>query len=629
MKYLLRGKGERVLLSGNEAVARGAIEAGIKFITGYPGTPASDIVDVLARVAKDLNLYVEWSVNEKVAFEAAFAAALAKVKSMFVCKHLGLNWIMDPWIVASETGVNAPFIIVTGDDVHPYASQTAQDTRYFAITAKSPMLEPATIQEAKDIISYASKVSSELYLPVVVRVTLRICHSKGVTILNDIKLDNTKPEFPRNPDRYVMIASYVRRRLPELKRKYYIKAQQLAEQSSYNKVLIKDDAKLGIIASGITFTYAKEALEILRLENRISILKLAWHSPLPKRLIADFLAQHDEILVLEEIDPVIEEQVKAIAFEHDLKPRVYGRLTGHIPMEGEIRTETVINALSAILKLNRRLQYDDPEELKKVVVRRIPYLCPGCPHRASYYVLKYVLNKLGKKYVITGDRGCYNQGVHPPLRAIDTCICMGASIAMAHGFSKALEDYITVAVIGDSTFFHAGLPALVNATYNNSKPLIVVLDNQWTAMTGLQPNPATGLTATLEPTLKFYPEAASEALGVDYVKVVDPYNISEAIKIVHEAIKYIEEKGKPAVIVFRHPCRITELRELKKKGFKPNTYVVDESLCKGCKYCITVFGCPAIEFNSLTKKASINPIKCNGCGVCSQICPFGAIKTKS
>lgn len=626
---ILGGKGERVLLSGNEAIARGALEAGIKFVSGYPGTPVSEVVDVLARVAKDVGIYVEWSVNEKVAFEAAYAASLSNVKSMFVCKHLGLNWIMDPWLVATETGVNAPLIIVTGDDTHPYASQTAQDTRYFALATKSPMIEPATIQEAKDIVSYATTISEELKLPVVLRVTLRICHSKGVTVLGEIKLDSIKPEFTRNPHRYVMIASYVRKRLPELKRKYYSDALKLSEKSPLNKAIVVDGAKLGIITLGVSFTYAREALDILGLKERVSLLKLTWHNPLPRSVIVDFLTLHDKVLILEEVDPIVENEIKALAYEYNLKTRIYGKLTGHIPLCGELTTDTVVNAVSKILKLNTSLNVVECKELERIIVKRIPYLCPGCPHRASYYVIKYVLNRLGKKYVITGDRGCYNQGVHPPLRAIDTCICMGASIAMAHGFSKVLNDYIIVAVIGDSTFFHAGLPALVNVVYNNSKPLIVVLDNNWTAMTGLQPNPATGLTATLDPTVKFYPEVVSESLGIDYVKVVDPYNIDKAINVVYEAVRYIEEKCKPAVIVFRHPCRIVELREFRKRGIKPQVYVVDGNKCRGCKYCIMMFGCPAIELNTSTGKAVINPLKCNGCGVCTQICPYKAIKPKS
>ncbi len=628
-------KGERVLLTGDEAIARGILESGIKFITGYPGTPASEIVDELASIARQYGLYVEWSVNEKVGFEVAYASSLAGVGSAFVCKHLGLNWIMDPWIVASETGVNAPLLIVTGDDVHPYASQNAQDTRFLARVAKSPMVEPSTIQEAKDIVKLAADVSRRLELPVVVRATLRICHSRGVVELGDVPGGTFKGFFKPDKERYVMIASKVRRRLPLLNRKFYYDAVKIAEEFPLNKVIYSDNAELGVIAVGLSFAYAWEAVEMLGLRDKVSFLKLAWHLPPPRELISKFLSDHSRVLVLEEVDPFLENEVKSIAYDVGARVRIFGKYSGHIPFEGELNTGIVARAIARITGCYREVEMSalsnggaPVNNLSDLVIRRIPYLCPGCPHRASYYSIKQAVKSLGLKAIVTGDRGCYNQGVHPPLEAIDTCICMGASIAMAHGFSKSRVDDVVIAVIGDSTFFHAGLPALVNAVYNGSKILVAVFDNRWTAMTGLQPNPSTGVNAMREPARRFYPEELAKAIGVDYVRTVDPYDVKASVDEVVKAIEYIRSEGKPAVLVFRRPCIIQEAREWRRKGVKPTPYIVNWDRCTGCRYCIVSLGCPALEFNEERRKVSINEDKCVGCGVCAQVCPADAIAPK-
>lgn len=614
--------GIRVLLMGNEAIARGAIEAGVQVATSYPGTPASEIMGALSRVAKKFGVYVEWSTNEMVAFEVAYAASLSGLRSMVSFKHLGFNWVLDPLLVSAYTGVNGGLVAVTADDPHPYSSQNAEDTRYYVRISKVPCLEPSDIQEAKDFLPIAFKLSEGLQLPVIVRVTNRISHTRGDVVLGPLNNERRSPVFKKDFKRYVMIAPYARQRHPWLNEQYR-KAAELAEASPLNRLEVKEGAELGIIASGVAYLYVKEALKQLNITDKASVLKLSFTNPIPKKLIANFLRKVRKVLVVEEIEPIIENEVKAVAFDHGLNPKIYGRSTGHIPLEFELTPEKIMQAVADILSPMAMdlLNNDDVKKmLNPLAPPRTPFLCPGCPHRASYYAIKKALKKNRKEGIIVGDRGCYNQGVHPPLQAIDTCICMGASIAMACGFYHAGVEEPVIAVIGDSTFFHAGIPALINAVHNKANMTLVVLDNQWTAMTGHQPSPSTGMTATGEETKRLLIEDVANACGVDFVKVVDPYNVNEAVEALREAVNH----NLPAVVICRHTCALQEERFLRRRGESRPPYKVNESLCVGCKVCVTEFGCPAMEWKG-DDKAWIDPSKCVGCGVCSQICLRSAI----
>ena len=617
----LDSPGRRVLMLGNLAIARGAIEAGVRVAASYPGTPSSEIMGSLCQVAPQLGIHAEWSTNEKVAYEVAFAASLSGLRSLVSCKHLGVNWISDALLVSAYTGVNGGLVLVVADDVQPYSSQNAEDTRYYAKLAKIPCLEPSNVQEAKDIMRHAFELSEAVQLPVMVRVTTRISHSRGDVRLGPIPKPNKTGHFERDPERYVTIAPNARRRHPWLNRQYE-RAAELAEGFPLNKLELKGGAKVGVIACGLSYEYVKEAVKILNADEKVSVLKIATSNPLPSKLIERFLNAVDDALVVEEIEPVVETGVRAIAQIHRIDIPIFGRLTGDMPKEFELTPSIVVKAISKMLGVEASPSplSGDVEEVKKLAFRRIPFLCAGCPHRASYYAIKRALKLVRKGGIVTGDRGCYNQGVHPPLKAIDTCVCMGASISMACGFYKAGVDEPVVAVIGDSTFFHAGIPPLINAVVNKAKITVVVLDNGWTAMTGFQPDPSTGLTATGEPTKTLKVEDIVTACGVEFVKVVDPYDVKEAVNAMIEAINYPEV----SVVVFRHACALQELRERRRLGIKPVRYFVDQEACTDCRVCLTQLGCPAMIVEG--GRVAIDPYGCVGCGVCAQVCPVGAIK---
>jgi len=618
---LLAPPGSKVLYLGNEAVARGAIEAGAKVATSYPGTPASEILSSLARVAKKVGMYVEWAVNEKVAFEVAFAASLANVRAIMSCKHLGVNWISDALLVAAYTGVNGGLVIVSADDTHPYSSQNAEDTRYYTKLAKIPCLEPSDIPEAKEIVKYGFKLSETLQLPVYVRITQRISHSKSDVTVGEVEKVNREARFEKDFKRYVMIATYSKERQRVLNKKYYEDAVKIFDNIEFNKV-ISNESSIGVIGCGVTFGYVVEALERLGLADKVDVMKLSTPSPLPYNFIGKFLENKEKVLVVEEGEPIVEEGICRIALSFNRNVSIYGQYTGHIPREFELSTGIVAKAIKAFIEgVTPSFERKAAEEIGK----RIPALCAGCPHRASYYALKRALRELGKKGIIVGDRGCYNQGIHPPLRAIDTCICMGASIAMAVGFERAGVKEPVIAVIGDSTFYHAGVQPLLDAVFNNSKITVLIFDNSWTSMTGHQPNPGTGVNAMGEPSLRIRAENIARSCGVGFVKVVNPLDLNNTIKTIKEAIMY----DGVAVVVCRSPCTLQYLRELRKRGEKPDKIVLIEDRCVGCKLCVTQLGCPALLFDEEKKKPIVNRELCSGCGLCSQVCPREALVLES
>ncbi len=596
---MLLGKtGERVLLLGDEAIARGLIEAGAKVVTSYPGTPASEILGSLAPIAKELGIYVEWSVNEKVAFEIAYAASLAGLRAAMACKHLGMNWLSDTLIVSAYTGVNAGLLVVVADDPAPHSSQNAEDTRYYAKLSRVPCVEPSDPSDAKELVKKAFELSERLKLPVMVRITHALAHSRGPVVLGGIPESNPLPSFEKDPSRYVMIAPNAR------KRKEWLKEQYAKVPLLFDELLeIPDgDGDFAVVACGVTYGYALDAAAFLGRD--IPVIKLSGTVPLPSKMEL-LLRKYRRILVLEEGDPVVENDMRAFAQLKGIPVEIFGQQTGHLP-GGEYDVDVVAEALASILGIPLE------KERAPSTTPRIPALCPGCPHRASYYAIKRALREEKLDAIVVGDRGCYNQGVHPPLRAIDLCICMGASIGVASGFSKLGMGKPVIAVIGDSTFFHGGLPPLVNAACNRSPMVVVVLDNRVTAMTGRQPNPSTGINAMGEtfPPVKI--EDIARACGIENVEVVDPFDVEEAVSALKDALR----RDGLSVIVMRHPCALLE-RERKAP------YEVDREACVACMACINELGCPAIVLRE--GKPSIDPELCTGCGLCAKVCPSGAI----
>ena len=571
------------LMLGNEAVARGILEAGCSVVSSYPGTPSTEITEYAAKYDE---IYCEWAPNEKVACEVAFGASLAGVRSACCMKHVGLNVAADPLFTLSYTGVNGGMVIFVADDPGMHSSQNEQDSRHYAIAAKVPMLEPADSVEAKEFTKAAFELSEKFDTPVIVRMCTRIAHSQcAVEICEPIA--KTKKEYKKEPQKYIMAPANAIRKHPVVEARTVALAEY-AETSELNKVELAENKSLAIITSGTSYQYVKEVFG-----DSVSVLKLGLVNPLPAKLIADFAKKHDRVVVIEELDPVIENFCKSIGIKVEGKEL--------FPICGEFSQSIVAKALG---------MEDKPFTASDDVIPvRPPVMCAGCPHRGLFYTLSK------KKITVLGDIGCYTLGMAQPLSAIDSVLCMGASVSGVHGFNKANgaeSEGKTVAVIGDSTFMHSGMTGLANIAYNGTNSTVIIVDNSITGMTGHQQNPTTGYNIKGDPATKINLEALCHALGIDRVRVVDPYDLKETEKVVMEELAADE----PSVIISRRPCAL-----LKYVKAKP-ALKIDADKCKACNACSKI-GCPAITKKD--KKAFIDSTLCVGCGVCKQLCAFDAI----
>ncbi|HNX29697.1 MAG TPA: indolepyruvate ferredoxin oxidoreductase subunit alpha [Syntrophomonadaceae bacterium] len=573
------------LLIGNEAIARGAYEAGVTVATAYPGTPSTEIVNSIAEYP---DVYAEWAPNEKVALEVGAGASIAGARTLVAMKHVGVNVAADPLYSFSYTGVNGGLVIISADDPGLHSSQNEQDNRGYGRFAKIPVIEPSDSQEALDYTKLAFDISEQFDTMVMLRITMRLAHSQTMTEIGERQEVPLKP-YQKNAAKYVMLPGFARGRHVEVEKSLQ-QLQEYAETTPLNRIEM-DDPSLGIITSGVPYQYVKEAFP------HASILKLGLVNPLPKELIKSFAARVEKLVVVEELEPVIEEQVKSWGID------VTGK--DQFTLLGEYSAEYLKQKLNGA---------DEPLSfgLDKEVPARPPLLCAGCPHRGVFHVLRKM------RLVVAGDIGCYTLGAISPLEGMDTCICMGASIGTAMGMEKARGPEFaakSVAVIGDSTFVHSGITGLIDVVYNGGTSTVMILDNDTTAMTGHQDHPATGLTIRKQPAPKLEIEALVRAIGVKNVRIVDPLKIDELEAVLKEELA----RREPSVIICKRPCVLLP------GALKPEyRFYVDDELCTGCKACIRV-GCTGVTFIDEEKKARLNA-GCIACGLCEQVCKFDAIK---
>ncbi len=573
------------LMIGNEAIARGAYEAGATVATAYPGTPSTEIVSSFAKFD---GVYAEWSPNEKVALEVGIGASIGGARILVAMKHVGVNVAADPLYTFAYTGVNGGLVLVSADDPGMHSSQNEQDNRGYGKFAKIPVLEPTDSQEALEFCKMGFDISEKFDTPVMLRITTRLAHSQTMVETGE-KEEYEVKGYKKNAPKYVMLPANARGRHVEVEKRM-LELKEYAESSELNWIELAD-TKIGIITSGVPYQYVKEAMP------GVSILKLGMVNPLPETLIKEFAQKVDRLVVIEELEPVIEEQIKSWGIQVEGK-ELFSLL-------GEYSPELIEKVLKGV-------NNEDMYGLVKEIPGRPPLLCPGCPHRGVFYTLRKM------RLIVAGDIGCYTLGALSPLDGIDTTICMGASIGTAMGMEKARGEEFAekmVAVIGDSTFVHSGITPLIDIVYNQGTSTVLILDNDTTAMTGHQEHPATGKTITSQPTRKLDLVALVKSVGIENVQVVDPLKLDE----LQNALKEELGKREPSVIIAKRPCALIERQP---SGVK---YYVDPELCTGCKLCIRI-GCTGINFLDEEKIAVMNDNNCVGCGLCPQICKFDAIK---
>jgi indolepyruvate ferredoxin oxidoreductase alpha subunit len=609
-KLLSDNPGQKMMLLGNEAIARGAIEAGVAFATTYPGTPSSEISANLFQISRESDLYFEYSTNEKVALEVAAAAANSGVRTLCIMKHVGLNVAADPLMTLAYVGVRGGLVIVSADDPFMFSSQNEQDNRYYGKLSGLPVLEPSSVAEAKEMMPYAFDLSERLQEPVLMRTTTRINHSNAVVELGPLGQRITRGDFQRDPLHYVTVPAVSRKlhaRLLENQRR----AAEISETSPYN--FVEGDGPWGVICNGVSYGYVADAVKDLHAEKQIRVFRVGLSHPMPALALKAFLGQCRKVLVVEEGEPVMEETVKALAQEAGLTLPISGK--------GEALFSRLYEFDPAGVRQRMAAYFDIPYTPKKVLDRsdvpempqRPPNLCPGCSHRATFYAVKKAAE--GLTTIHPTDIGCYTLGFLPPLSMGDFLVCMGSSVSSSCGFSKATGKKV-VAFIGDSTFFHSGITGLVNAVFNNHNFTLVILDNGTTAMTGHQPHPGVDMgEMKMEGFGRVSIEAVVRGVGVEHVTVIKPFKVKRSIEAVREALQY----PGVSVVISQQLCT---LYAKSINRLRPRAFAVSER-CQNRRNCLDEFACPAFYLQA--GRIKIDPVLCVGCAVCAQICPENAI----
>ena len=610
-ELLLDSPEKKMLLLGNEAIVRGAIEAGVAVATCYPGTPSSEIGDTFFKIQKESGVYFEYAINEKVAMEVAAAAAIAGVRAICSMKHVGVNVAADLLMSLAYEGVKGGFVLVSADDPSMFSSQNEQDNRMYGKFSGLPVLEPSSIAEAKEMARYAFDLSEAMQEPVILRTTTRINHSTGVVALGPLAKKNTRGTFPKEPLRNTLIPS-VSTKLHKVLLANYDKAAGESDKSPYN--FVSGEGKLGIITSGVSFNYVVDALQDLDLTSRVSVLRIGFSHPLPDRMIKDFVAKCEKILVVEELEPYLEEGAKVKAQEIGSAIPIKGKGEGLFSRAYEFNPSLVRQVIASYFGVacptKEALSIDIPN-----IPPRPPNLCAGCPHRATYAAMRQAC---GDEPIYTNDIGCYTLGVLPPLSMSDLSICMGASIGMGSGMGTATGRKV-VSFIGDSTFFHAGIPGLINALHNGHNQTVVIVDNGTTSMTGFQPDPGTAMENMGFNNLSVSIEALVKGIGVQHVTVVQPFKFKKTVEHIKEAVAF----PGLSVIISREICPMYE-KTFKKQ--EKRSYFIDHSKCKNHRVCLNTLACPAFYLEG--ERVQIDAASCIGCTLCVQVCPENAIRLK-
>jgi indolepyruvate ferredoxin oxidoreductase alpha subunit len=622
---VLASEKKSVFMLGNEAIVRGALEADVKVVAFYPGAPVSEILDTFSRMLGDFDYQMQITTNEKVALEVCAGAAFAGIRSLTAMKSVGMNVASDTLFVLGYTGVKGGLVLVMADDPHAHSSQSEEDGRFFGPNAYIPMLEPSSPQEAKDMVKKAFEISEKHRVPVIIRTVTRVNHQSGIVQLEELNRNAfQKVKWKDLNEEYATLGSVARKKkLKMLDRK--AKLTEEFESSEFNFVK-KVDSNIGVITASAAYLHVLEAMKMLKLQDKVSVLKLGTIYPLPKRMIASFIRNLKKVVIVEELSPYLEKEVYALAKDNNPDLEIFGKISGTFSEAWEYNPNIVAKGLASAMGVEYTGHEGILEEalqLKATIPDRYPTFCAGCPHRATFVALNQALKiqeAKGQQHYFANDIGCYSMWVFPPISRGDSSLCMGASVGVANGLSNVIEERV-VAMVGDSTFYHAAIPALINAVHNGNKFTLFILDNSVTAMTGQQFNPSTEFIAGGRKGKKVSIEGICKAVGVEFVEVVDSYDVKSNVEVFRKALDF----DGLAVVISRRECALYGDRNKRRRGEKFVPFCVDKDMCKRPYVCLRTFYCPAYELDE-DQQPRISPELCDGCSVCSQLCPIKSIK---
>jgi indolepyruvate ferredoxin oxidoreductase alpha subunit len=622
---VLASEKKSVFMLGNEAIVRGALEADVKVVAFYPGAPVSEILDTFSSMLGDFDYQMQITTNEKVALEVCAGAAFAGIRSLTAMKSVGMNVASDTLFVLGYTGVKGGLVLVMADDPHAHSSQSEEDGRFFGPNAYIPMLEPSSPQEAKDMVKKAFEISEKHRVPVIIRTVTRVNHQSGIVQLEELNRNAfQKVKWKDLNEEYATLGSVARKKkLKMLDRK--AKLTEEFESSEFNFVK-KVDSNIGVITASAAYLHVLEAMKMLKLQDKVSVLKLGTTYPLPKRMIASFIRNLKKVVIVEELSPYLEKEVYALAKDNNPDLEIFGKISGTFSEAWEYNPNIVAKGLASAMGVEYTGHEGILEEalqLKATIPDRYPTFCAGCPHRATFVALNQALKiqeAKGQQHYFANDIGCYSMWVFPPISRGDSSLCMGASVGVANGLSNVIEERV-VAMVGDSTFYHAAIPALINAVHNGNKFTLFILDNSVTAMTGQQFNPSTEFIAGGRKGKKVSIEGICKAVGVEFVEVVDSYDVKSNVEVFRKALDF----DGLAVVISRRECALYGDRNKRRRGEKFVPFCVDKDMCKRPYVCLRTFYCPAYELDE-DQQPRISPELCDGCSVCSQLCPIKSIK---